>query len=81
MVMTCALVVASEPEYSGEPPAVRIFPATASYMTAIPHIESGSVPRSPAAVVLPVEAVPYQFIALLGPAWKTEPFFHPKSQP
>ena len=30
----------------------------------------GVAARVPAAVVLPVPVIPYQFIALLGPAWK-----------
>lgn len=50
-------------------------------MTAFPHIASLSLPRGPAAVWLPVPLVPYQFIALLGPAWKIVAFFQPKSIP
>ena len=48
-------------------------------MTAFPHIASPSPVRFPAAAWLPVPLVPYQFIALLGPAWKTVAPFQPKS--
>ena len=48
-------------------------------MAAFPHIASPSPVRSPAAAWLPVPLVPYQFIALLGPAWKTVAPFQPKS--
>lgn len=50
---------------------MRILPLTASYIAALPHIESVSAARVPAAAWLPPPDVPYQFIALEGPAWKT----------
>ena len=54
--------------YAGAPPTVKIFPPTASYMMALPHILSGSVERLPAALWDPVPEVPYQFMATAGPA-------------
>src|SRR5712664_2730831 len=67
IVMIWAFVVAETFSYDGEPPAVKILPATASYMTATPHMASESFPRVLAGCVLPLPEVPYQFIALLGP--------------
>lgn len=66
-----ALVVAKLARYHGAPPTVRIFPAAASYITALPFMASGSSPRRPAGVTDPRPAVLYQFIRLEGPAWNT----------
>ena len=52
---------------------------TYSYITKTPHIESASLALFPTPLTLPDPRVPYQFMALLGPAWNTKPFFHPKS--
>src|SRR4051812_49662579 len=49
-------------------------------MTAVPFMASGSAARVPADETLPLPVVPYQFIALLGPACRTRPFDQPKSQ-
>ena len=44
-------------------------------------MESGSAALVPAPVWEPPSAVPYQFIAEEGPAWKTLPSDQAKSQP